>query len=103
MMEAECLRIITWLEKSGHLPDDAVDDLDCAKDDLENSIRDFIGDADRLSESDYSEPVRFAACLMSLNTRVQDLRNEIQSIEKAIKKTVRALPDNIVRYEGLGE
>lgn len=104
-METACVNAISWLEKSGYLPAEAFYDLECAKDDIVNSVLDFVEGAKRLTgsdnsdNSDNSDPRLFAEQLMMIKVRTQDLRNDIQSLEEALRKTVVALPDGIFEQE----
>lgn len=99
MMEAECLKIIAWLENSGYMPENAAYDIECAKANIGDSIQDFLTGAHRLLDSDPSEPKVFGERLLMLEGRVQSLRVDLQDIEDALRKTIIALPEDIFKDE----
>ena len=41
MLEA-CLKVLSWLEESGYVPEVAREDIECAKENLEDSLTDFL-------------------------------------------------------------
>lgn len=94
-MEATCLKLIARLENSGFAPDNASYDVDCAKDNIADSIRDFQNGVTRLSGADYSDQRTFGEHLVKILGYTQSLSNDIQDIEQALLKTAIALPDGL--------
>ena len=87
-MKTACLKIISWLEKSGKMPEEAVYDIECAKENIEDSLRDFLKGVGQLLDSDYDDPIVFRNRVRMMNGCAQDLRNDIQDIEDALCKTL---------------
>ena len=98
-MEAECLRILAWLENSGYMPESAAYDVECAKENIEDSIRDFLAGAHQLLDSDFSNPRVFGKRLLMMEGLAQSLRNDIQDIEEALRKALVALPNELFKRE----
>jgi hypothetical protein len=98
-MEAACWKVISWLEKSGYVPENAVEEIERLHENLEDSINDFMRGAVRLHETDYHNPRVFAERVAEMGVKAQDLRNDIQDIEDALRKTLVALPESVFAHE----
>ena len=94
-MEMECLRILTWLEKSGYMPESAAYDVKCAKANIETSVRYFLKAAHELEDSDFTQPRVFGERLVNMENRTLSLRGDLQDIEEALLKALIALPEGI--------
>ncbi len=82
------MRVISWLEASGRVPEEAVEDIECVKENLEDSIEEFIEEAAKLSAADYATDRSLGSKLMEMRVRAQRLRNDIQSVEDALRLTL---------------
>lgn len=77
------------------MPEEAVYDIECAKVNLEDSLRDFLKGTSQLLESDYQDPKVFGARLMKIKREVMDLRGDLHDIEDALRKTIiHGLPED---------
>ena len=94
-MEMECLRILAWLEKSGYMPESAAYNVECAKANIETSIRYFLKAAHELEDSDFTQQRVFGERLITMKSQAQSLRDDIQDIEEALRKALIALPEGI--------
>ena len=94
-MEMECLRILAWLEKSGYMPESAAYNVECAKANIETSIRYFLKAAHELEDSDFTQPRVFGERLANMENRTLSLRGDLQDIEEALRKALIALPEGI--------
>ena len=87
-MIPEIHKIISWLEDSGHMPEEAVYDLSCVKDDFEGTIHDFIEGANSLAPLDHRDPIEFDSRLSMIQAKTGSLLSEIQNLEDALVKTL---------------
>lgn len=97
-METTCLKIISWLENSGYLPDDASYDIECARENIGDSIQDFQKALTLLSDADFSEPRVFGEQLVKVLGYTESLSTDIQDLERALLKTMVSLPDGLFEH-----
>ena len=83
------------LRPPGYEPEDAADDIECAKENIGDSIRDFMKALTVLSEADYADPRVFGEQVVKVLGYTESLSTDIQDLERALLKTVVSLPDGL--------
>ena len=87
-MEGAYLEVISWLENSGYMPEEARDDIDCAKENIPGTLQHFFDAFRKLSQNDYHDPEDFRTNLLEMKVQFMGLRGDLQDIENALRKTV---------------
>ena len=87
-MEEIYLQVASWLENSSYMPEEARDDVECAKENIPGSLSDFFDAFKELSQNDYHNPEVFRAHLQEIKVQVTGLRGDLQTIEDALRKTI---------------